>query len=306
MTRKQGTAPDPRIYAEAVNDFRDLQADNEELREALRQALSPGLHTRRAPRFPTYKARTGAFRRHFVIPDTQVKPGVSVDHLGWAAKYITDHSEPGDVVVHLGDHWDMHSLSTYDKGKRGFEGRRVKLDVDAGNAAFHLLADPLAELPLERHFLFGNHENRIERTLEFEPWLDGVFGLDMLDTCGWTRHGFLDVLSLDGVFYSHYFYNPKTSKPWAGMAATILKNVGNSFVQGHRQGLDGAIQPLPNGRRMRGIVAGSFYSHVEGYIGPQGQSHWRGMLMLTEVADGDFNIVEISLDFLRRRYGRRR
>ena len=30
-----------------------------------------------------------------------------------------------------------------------------------------------------------------------------------------------------------------------------------------------------------------------------------GMLMLTEVRDGDFDVCELSLDYLRRRYGGR-
>ena len=87
------------------------------------------------------------------------------------------------------------------------------------------------------------------------------------------------------------------------MVSTVLKNVGRSFVQGHRQGLEVALQQLPTGERRRGIVAGSFYQHDEEFLGPQGD-HWRGILMLTEVQNGDFDVVEVSLDYLRRRYSK--
>ena len=50
--------------------------------------------------------------RHIIIHDTQCKPGVSLDHLSWVGEHIA-HRKP-DVIVHIGDHWDMPSLSTYD------------------------------------------------------------------------------------------------------------------------------------------------------------------------------------------------
>jgi hypothetical protein len=50
-------------------------------------------------------------RRVAVIPDTQLRPGVPLDHLDWEAI----HYYRPDVVVHLGGHWDMGSLSSYEK-----------------------------------------------------------------------------------------------------------------------------------------------------------------------------------------------
>ena len=46
--------------------------------------------------------------KHMIIPDTQVKSGGKVDHLRWAGHYAADKKP--DVIVHLGDHWDMPSL----------------------------------------------------------------------------------------------------------------------------------------------------------------------------------------------------
>ena len=68
-----------------------------------------------------------------LIPDTQVKPGVPLDHLHALSKFIV-HRRP-DVIVHIGDHWDMASLSSYDFGKKAMEGRRVHEDIEAGKGA---------------------------------------------------------------------------------------------------------------------------------------------------------------------------
>src|SRR5690348_3628069 len=74
---------------------------------------------------------------HFVIPDTQAKPGVPTEHLGWIGEEIV--SVLPDVVIHIGDHADMPSLSHYDRGKLQFEGRRYKKDVEAANKAWDVL-----------------------------------------------------------------------------------------------------------------------------------------------------------------------
>lgn len=281
--------------------FLDLEAENAALRAELRKALK--FDDVKVPKIPaTYPRKSGAFRKHFVIPDTQVKPGVPTEHMTWAGRYIKEKASEGDVVIHLGDHWDFESLSSYDRGKKCFEGRRVKADIDAGNEALALLDAAIGGAKVERHLLRGNHEDRLTRFLELSPEWEGVVGFDDLQSPGWTVHPFREIVDIDGVAYSHYFYNPRTGRPWGGLASTTIKNVGRSFVQGHRQGLEIALQELPSGGRRRGIICGSFYQHAEVYLGPQGD-HWRGMLMLTEVQCGDFDVVELSLDYLRRRYG---
>jgi len=72
---------------------------------------------------------------------------------------------------------------------------------------------------------------------------------------------------------------------------------------GHQQGLSVAIRELADGTRHRGLVAGSFYQHSESYRGPQACYEWRGLLMKHEVSSGDYDLMEVSLNYLRRRYG---
>jgi len=293
--------PTPLEWVE--DQHRDLAGENELLRVELRKALALG-NEPRPRRIPaTYQRKKGTFRKHFVIPDTQVREGVPTDHMTWIGKYVAEKASPGDVLVHLGDHWDFPSLSSHDSPvKKAVELRQWKKDVDSGNAALALLDKELAGLKIEKHLLRGNHEHRLQRTLDDLPWLEGVLTFDALLSPGWHVHPFKEVVEIDGLLYSHYFYNPRTGYPWGGQVSTILKNVGRSFVQGHRQGLEVGLHQLPTGGRRRGIVAGSAYQHSEDYLGPQGD-HWRGMLMLTEVQDGDFDLVECSLDYLRRKYG---
>lgn len=248
------------------------------------------------------------------IPDTQVKADVPLDHLTWIGRYIVEKRP--DVVMHAGDHWDMPSLSKYDEGKMAAEGRTYDEDIRAGNLGMDMLMAPLDKHNAARRswkgktyqprkiFLLGNHEQRIEREIESNRKLERKIGYHdfNLEKHGWDVRPFLEPINIGGVYFAHYFYNPKTGKPYGGMVSTMLKNVGFSFVQGHRQGKELTEMHLTNGEVRRGIIAGSCYQHEEKYLGPQGLNYWRGVLMLHELANGNYNLMEVSLDYLKAKY----
>lgn len=156
--------------------------------------------------------------------------------------------------------------------------------------------------PYEPRMVFttGNHEDRITRAIESEAILYGTIGLQdlRLEDFGWEVYPFLKPVEIDGIWYAHYFYNPFTSKPYTGKASTRLNNIGFSFTQGHQQGRDEAEKHLANGKTIRGLIVGSFYQHDEDYKGPQGNNHWRGCVMKHEVKDGNYCLMELSLDYL--------
>ncbi len=103
-------------------------------------------------------------RTHIFIPDTQVKPNVDMTYLSAIGEYIA-FKKP-DVIVHIGDHADMPSLSSYDKGKEAAEGRRYHKDIDAAIQGMDLLVSPIkAAIQKDKKwkprlvFTNGNHES---------------------------------------------------------------------------------------------------------------------------------------------------
>lgn len=243
--------------------------------------------------------------RHIIIPDTQVDPGTPTDHLVWAGQWVREHCAGQRVrIIHLGDHWNMGSLSSYDAGTAKAEGRRIRDDLDAGNRAFQVLDEAIGTDPLwDFHFLFGNHEDRINRYVNSHPEAEGFLSFDNCVTpARWERHGYLEPVELNGISYAHYFYNPNTGKPYSGEIEGRIRQVGRSFVMGHQQGLRiGHV--YAGGERRIGVAAGSFYQHDEGYKGPQGNnSHWRGIVVLNDVEEGSADPMPVSLDYLCRRY----
>jgi hypothetical protein len=253
-------------------------------------------------------------RRHFICPDTQVKPGDPTDHFAWVGQALVDYKP--DVIVHIGDHWDMHSLSSHDgPGSMSKEGSRYEDDIAAGNEAFKELVRPmrLEQARLlkgkrkawepDENFLLGNHENRIDRAIEADPRFAGTIGTHQLDVQGFKKYPFLHVIERDGVYYSHYFQMEKSNRPIGGSMDNRFNKICASFVCGHEQGYLVHRRPLPIGRTLHGIVAGSCYIHDEGYRGEQRNNDWRGIVILNDVRNGgDCEPMPLTLDYLCRRY----
>lgn len=249
-----------------------------------------------------------------VIPDCQIRPGDDFNFLKNIGTYIVE-KQP-DTVVCLGDFADMPSLSSYDVGKRSFEGRRYVNDVDAVHEAMAVLLQPLQEHnqnAAKHHkqryrprlvLTLGNHEDRINRAVNNDAKLEGMLSTNDLKYAeyGWEVYPFLDVVVIDGVAFSHYFTSGTMGRPSTSAAAQLNKK-HMSCVAGHQQGLQIATGHRADGKRLTSIIAGSCYEHDEDYMGPQGNKHWRGLLVLHECQDGEFDLMPVSLNYLNKKYG---
>lgn len=249
----------------------------------------------------------------FVIPDTQVREQDDLGFLTAIGNYIV--AKKPDVVVHLGDLADMPSLSSYDVGKKSFEGRRYTKDVDATHAALAALFRPIENYRHQQYVnkkkrydpyrvvLLGNHEERINRAVEKDAKLEGLISINDLNYDHYFHEvvPFLDVRVIEGIAFSHYFTTGIMGRP-ATSAQAQLNKKHMSCIAGHQQGLQIATGHRADGTRLTSIIAGSCYEHDEDYLGPQGNKHWRGCLMLHEVKDGAFDLMPISLDYLNKEY----
>ncbi len=213
----------------------------------------------------------------------------------------------------------MESLSSYDRGKKKAEGKRVAADIKAGIDGMNRLLKPLFDLQQKQLkkdgkitykprmvFTLGNHCERIMRHVNANPELDGFLSYDnlRLKDMGWEVYDFLKPVVVNGVAYCHYMANPMSGKPYGGQAMNILKNVGESFTVGHKQTLDVATRHLPSsGKQQWGIVAGACYTHDEDYKGHQGNYHWRGVIVKHGVCEGSYNPMFVDLGYLERKFG---
>lgn len=249
----------------------------------------------------------------FVIPDTQVHPGSDITHLIAAGKYAVQKKP--DTIVCLGDWADMSSLSSYDVGKKSFEGRRYMDDIQAAKDAMVAFLAPIRaeQQRLIRNkekqwnprlvMTLGNHEARIDRAVNEDRKLEGLVKIDDLKyvESGWEVYPFLEPVCIDGVVFCHYFTSGVLGRPVCSASALVSKK-HQSCIAGHQQGRQVAYGSKADGSTITSMILGSFYSHDEDYLGHQGNKHYRGCVMLHEVKDGSFDEMFLSLEYLVNKY----
>jgi len=237
-----------------------------------------------------------------IIPDPHASPEYDNERFSALGQYILSHKP--QYIVCLGDMADMGSLSAYDKGTKGFEGRRYKKDVssviDAQNKLFAPIKKYNASMRKHKkksykpklHMCIGNHEDRIDRATNGSPELHGTIGLSDLqyEKFGWKITPFKRSLSLEGIVISHYFTSGIAGRPISSthVGYHLVSKLHCSAIQGHSHLYNCAEQTRPDGQKIFGLSAGCFShpKYSESWCKDTEYLWWRGIVML-EGLDGE-------------------
>lgn len=249
---------------------------------------------------------------YIVIGDPHAHPEHSNVRADYLSKLIIDVKP--DVVVNIGDHFDMSSLSSYDKGKRDFHGRSYKRDIEAG-LEFHErmwapVKDRKKKLPY-RVVLEGNHEHRIERALDLSPELAGTIGFkdyafdDYYDHVVRYEGSTPGVIDLDGILFAHYFITGVSGRPIGGErpAHMLIDKVGASCIAGHLHTLDFATRTNVAGRTRNGLVVGCYQDYPADWAGEINKIWKPGVAILRNVEEGNYDFQWVSMKALKSEYG---
>lgn len=268
-------------------------------------SLSPSIKTEGF----SFDVEGGSGLRIAVIGDMQVKPDIDLGYCERIGRYMADKRP--DVLVCIGDFADMPSLSFWEEpGSKAYNLQNYKADILAVHQAMKAMMLPIRAAMAEHDWkprlvmTMGNHEDRITRTLEKIPKLDGTIGLPDLEyeRWGWKIYPFLQPVTIGGVAFCHYFCSGSMGRP-INSARAILTKKHQSSVCGHLQGRDIAFGSRGDGKQIISIICGSTYEHDEKYLNHQTNNHWRGLYLLNNVREGEFEELAVSLEYLRRKYG---
>lgn len=254
-------------------------------------------------------------KKIFVVPDMQIKPNIDLRFVYAIGRYVVD-KQP-DILLNMGDMADMPSLSSYDKGKKSFEGKRYKNDIESVVTAQEILFDGIKQYNAkaavrkdaglryepQKIMLLGNHEDRIHRAAELDPMLEGTMDLhtDLKLYDYWDKvYDFLRIVEIQGAQFSHYFTTGVMGRP-CGTAQAQLASVNASCISGHQPGRQTHTKKAGN-KLITSIIAGSSYLHDLDYMGAQGNIHWRGVIMLHNAVNGSFDEVYIPIQYLIDKY----
>jgi len=248
-------------------------------------------------------------KTHLVIPDSHAHPQYNNNRYDLLGKLVAELKP--DVIVDVGDWWDMPSLCTYDKGKRGFENNRYHKDIAAGVEAQDRLLNPLRKLKRKtprKIRCLGNHEHRINRVLDLDPILDGTISTRDFQSkeYGFEEYPFLEIVEVDGIQYSHYFASGVMGRPIGGvnLGASILSKQFQSATQGHTHMFDHAVRVRGDGRRVHGLSCGVFQDYVPDFAKASARYWSSGVVIKRGVSNGDYDIEWVSMRRLKEIYGR--
>ena len=243
---------------------------------------------------------------HLVIGDPHCNPKSSNDRFLWAGKLARDLKP--DTIICMGDFSSLDSLSSYDKGKKSFEGRRYKKDIDHAHDALEKFNKGLNGRRSRKVMLLGNHEDRIDRIVDETPELDGTISTKDLKfkEFGWEVIAYQEPVAIDGVHYCHNYPTGIMGKPISGdniARSLLLKNKVSSTV-GHCHLFDYSMCTVPTGRKVIGLSAGCYLHHKEDYARNTQRLWWSGLIVKRNVRQGEYDIETVEYNTVKRRYGR--
>jgi hypothetical protein len=247
-----------------------------------------------------------------VIPDAHAHPDFNNRRFKWLGELVADLKP--DKVICLGDWADLPSLCTYDKGTKGFEGRRYKDDIASAIQAQEFFFAPIkARKKKQPKFIMleGNHEYRIKRAINSDAaQLDGIispddllyrkFGWDYVEYEGATP----GVVEEDGIAYAHYFTSGVMGRPIGGIhpAYQLIHKQYMSCTQGHVHTTDYCVRTSANGRNLHGLVAGCYQDYYADWAGEANNLWWKGVVFKENVENGQYDPRWISLATIKKEY----
>lgn len=251
---------------------------------------------------------------HLILPDSHAHFKHNNDRAFWAGNLIADIKP--DVVIDLGDCFDMPSLSNFEKGRAAFQGRSYRADVDHGldylDKLWGTVRKAKRKMP-RRVFLVGNHEQRIDRALDAQPELRGALGYGDLqldrfyDEVIHYNGNTPGTTEIDGVHYAHYFVSGVMGRAVGGEhpAYSLISKEYASCTQGHTHTIDYCHRTNAAGRRIHGLVAGSYVDYQSEWAGESQKLWWSGVIIKRKVEQGQYDVEFVSLQQLQEEYGQR-
>lgn len=244
-------------------------------------------------------------------------PDVSNERFDWLGELIYDVRP--DYVVDLGDGADMRSLNSYDtRYPEAIVSQSYQDDIEHYNEAMSRLREKPSVRKYKRPFWVGfegNHENRIKTAVKHDPRVEGErYGVSFkhLQTDHWfdEYHEYTNsaptIHNYDGVDYAHYVGAGNFGRAISGVhhAYGLLQKRYRSCTVGHSHKRDLYFKDDVGSNGAIGAVIGCYKGAEEGWAGQSNKEWFKGVLIKRNICDGLYEPQFISLETLRRTYGK--
>jgi hypothetical protein len=198
------------------------------------------------------------------------------------------------------------------------EGRRYSKEIAAGNEALdRLLADVLKynnrrkkykekQYKPELVYIMGNHEDRLDRYLAYDPTFEGAVSLEKdlkLNERGFIVVPYREYHYIGDIGFTHIPHNKISAISGVDITRKAQLVTVKSCVFGHtheehlshihKEGMP-HLQDTYN--------CGCFFDKKEDYVHGRVTNYWRGLSLLHNWKEGRFDVESWSLGRLERKY----
>lgn len=249
---------------------------------------------------------------HLVFSDAHAHPNHHNNRASLLGQLILDLKP--DVVVNLGDLADVPSLSSYDKGTKGFQGRTYQRDLESAHDFQERLWAPIKQAKRRRphsYWFDGNHEHRIGRAVNLQPELEGTIASGDVRSKGWDVIVPYDGLypgchNIDGIEYGHYLVSGVMGRPIGGErhAYSLISKKLQSCTVGHTHIFDFHLRPRVDGTKAQALVMPAFMDYECDWAGQSGKMWSKGLVIKRNVEKGMYDMEYVSMDRLEKEYGK--
>jgi hypothetical protein len=242
-------------------------------------------------------------------------PAVDNRRFDWLGQFLYDLRP--DMVIDLGDFYDMRSLNTYDtRYPQAIVSQSYQRDVEQGNEAQDRIRRKFREMKRKRPYFVGfegNHEHRIKKAIAHDPRIEGdKYGISFshLNTDYWydEYHEYENsgpkLVDYDGVLYGHFLATGAMGRPMQNKhhASALIDKTNISTTVGHSHNLDYKKKADAYPRPLNGLVAGCFKGADEPWAGQANRAWSKGLVVKTDLENGDYDFQWVSLKALEKEY----
>jgi len=251
------------------------------------------------------------------IGDIHDKPEHNKDRLKYLSKFIVD-KQPTHILI-MGDFLTLDCLSFWDKDKRRkMEGKRYVDEVESANQAMDIIFNDveLYNRSQVRHkkkqykpeliYLMGNHEDRLDRYLDYNPTMAGMIGIEKdLDLIGrgFTIIPYREYTYINGIAFTHIPFNG--AAPISGInicrKAQMVTVDSIVFAHTHNKNEDN-IKRHGQTQLQQVFNCGCYFEEIDDYMHGRMENYWKGVCLLKNYKPGAFSKEEYSLDELNGTY----
>lgn len=238
--------------------------------------------------------------------DAHNQPDMPLDRFLWLAAFINDQKP--DVLIDGGDFDDLNSLCGYERNET-WQGKFKPAfldDLAASQEAREVLEAKITH-PCKKHFILGNHEDRLWSFENRNPEVYGMMQHAYLEIHNnWKITPYKAYLDVDGVDFTHVPMSG-LNKPFGGARAAVnvaAKSVRDvCFGHTHTYGYWEESKLGPN-RSTTAICGGCFMpdKYVPKYAQGSAKGYWYGAHTITISEGRIISHTPITMRELMERY----